>query len=152
MSSTAEHIRELRIQRGLGEPELADALGLTAQAYADLEQYDTEIESMLSIRQAQQLAQLLGTDLVDLLMPAAPPPAAPTPAAPIAMVRAALTAQLASSPDAREALEDAIDWDLGPFLEGADEWTTVYSLDFLRRLGALVDIDWLRLLAGLERP
>jgi hypothetical protein len=104
----------------------------------------------LSIRQAQQLAQLLGTELADLLAERAANGGAPP--VPIALVRAALAAQLGRSPDAREALEDAIDWDLGPFLEAADAWTTVYTLAFLRRLAALVDVDWRRLLMGLERP
>ena len=149
MPSTAERIQELRIQRGLRDADLAAALGLTPAAYASLERDDAEIESTLSIRQAQQLAQLLGTELADLLAERAAGAAAP--AVPIAMVRAALAAQLAHSPDAREALEDAIDWDLGPFLEAADEWTTVYTLDFLRRLAPLVDVDWQRLLMGLER-
>lgn len=151
MPSTAERIQELRIQRGLRDADLAAALGLTPAAYVSLERDDAEIESTLSIRQAQQLAQLLGTELADLLTARAAPAAPAPPAVPIAMVRAALAAQLAHSPDAREALEDAIDWDLGPFLDATDEWTTVYTLDFLRRLAALVDVDLRRLLMGLER-
>jgi len=148
MSSTADRIKELRLKSGRTESELADALGLTPDAYADLERYDSEIDSTLSISQALQLADLLGTPIVELLAEADAQAAAVS----IATVRTALATQLAHSPDAREALEDAIDWDLGPFLEAQREWTTVYTLDFLRRLAALVDLDWRRLLAGLERP
>ena len=153
MSPTADRIRELRLKSGRTESELADALGLTPAAYANLEQDDSEFESTLSISQALRLAGLLGTRLVELVGEGgAAPAAAPTPAAPIGMVRAALAAQLARSPDSREILEDAIDWDLGPFLEEARDWPTVYTLDFLRRLAALVDLDWRSLLAGLEPP
>ncbi len=148
MSSTADRIKELRLKSGRTESELADALGLTTDAYADLERYDSEIDSTLSISQALQLADLLGAPIVELLGEGDAHAAAVS----IATVRAALATQIAHSPDAREALEDAIDWDLGPFLEAPREWTTVYTLDFLRRLAALVDLDWRRLLAGLERP
>jgi transcriptional regulator with XRE-family HTH domain len=148
MASTAERIRELRLESGRTESELAAALGLTPDAYANLERFDSEIDSTLSISQALQLAGLLGTHIVELMGEGEAPGAA----VPIAKVRAALAAQIARSPDSREALEDAVDWDLGPFLEAVRDWPTVYTLDFLRRLAALVDIDWRRLLAGLERP
>lgn len=148
MSSTAERIKELRLKSGRTESEIADALGLTTDAYADLERYDSEIDSTLSISQALQLADLLGIPIVELLAEGDAQAAAVS----IATVRAALAAHLARSSGAREALEEAIDWDLGPFLEAQREWPTVYTLDFLRRLAALVDLDWRRLLAGLERP
>lgn len=148
MASIADRIRELRLKSGRSESEFADALGLTTDAYADLERYDSEIDSTLSISQALLLAELLGTPIVDLLGEGDAQAAAVS----IATVRAAIATQVARSPDAREALEDAIDWDLGPFLEAQREWSTVYTLDFLRRLAALVDLDWRRLLAGLERP
>ena len=58
----------------------------------------------------------------------------PVGSAPIGIpaIRAGMVAQLVRSPGAREELEDLIDGDLGPFLEGADQWTTVYTLDFTR--------------------
>lgn len=148
MASIADRIKELRLKSGRTESELADALGLTTDAYADLERYDSEIDSTLSISQALLLADRLGTSIVELLAEGDGQAAAVS----IATVRAAITTQIARSSGAREALEDAIDWDLGPFLEAERDWSTVYTLDFLRRLAALVDLDWRRLLAGLERP
>ncbi len=146
MPDFAQRIRGLRVKSGRSESELADALGVTRQAYADLERFDSEVDSVISIRQALNLARLLDTDITALLGESAE--GAPVP---IAAVRAALIAQLERSPDSREALEDAIDWDIGPFLEAGAEWSTVYTLEFLRRLATLVDLDWRRLLAGLDR-
>lgn len=146
MPDFAQRIRALRLKSGRSESELADALGVTPQAYADLERFDSEADSVISIRQALNLARLLDTDIAALLGERAE--AAPVP---IAAVRAALIAQLERSPDSREALEDAIDWDIGPFLEAGADWSTVYTLEFLRRLAALVNLDWRRLLAGLDR-
>jgi transcriptional regulator with XRE-family HTH domain len=146
MPGFAQRIRALRLKSGRSESELADSLGVTRQAYADLERFDSEVDSVISTHQALNLARLLDTDIAALLGESAE--AAPVP---IAAVRAALIAQLERSPDSREALEDAIDWDIGPFLEAGAEWSTVYTLEFLRRLATLVDLDWRRLLAGLDR-
>ena len=64
---TAERIRALRLKSGRTEQELASELGLTIQAYRDLEQHDEELESAVSIAQALKLANLLHTDLLTLL-------------------------------------------------------------------------------------
>ncbi|MGA2776835.1 MAG: helix-turn-helix transcriptional regulator [Steroidobacteraceae bacterium] len=148
MPNSAQHLRELRLKSGRSEGELAAALGLTPQGYTDLEHYDSDIDSAISIQQALELARLLGTDLAGLIEPNGKPIVPVR----IGVVRAALVTQLERSPEAREVLEDAIDWDLGPFLEGLPQWTTVYTLEFLRRLATIVDIDWRRLLVGIEHP
>lgn len=67
----------------------------------------------------------------------------------IARVRSALKAQLGESVEARELLEDTLNWDLGPFLEGSEEWGTVYTIEFVRQLATAIEIDWQVLLAGI---
>ena len=51
--------------------------------------------------------------------------------------------------EARELMQDTLNWDLGPFLEGLDEWTTVYTIEFVRQLATAVEVDWQVLLAGI---
>ena len=63
-----------------------------------------------------------------------------------------MSEQLGRSPGAREELEDLIDWDLGPFLEGADQWMTVYTLDFVKRLSTAIGLSYGDVLAGLSDP
>ena len=143
--ATADRIRNLRAKSGRTERELADTLGLTLEGYCDLEQYDDEVETTISIAQALTLARLLGAELSEML-------GEPVGSAPIGIqaIRAGMVAQLVRSPGAREELEDLIDWDLGPFLEGTDEWTTVYTLDFMKRLSTAIGLTYGEVLAGLS--
>jgi transcriptional regulator with XRE-family HTH domain len=141
---TAERIQALRVKSGRTEQELASELGLTIQSFRDLERHDEELESAVSISQALKLARLLNTDLLTLLGETEIPVRMP-----IARVRSALNAQLGKSAEAKELMEDTLNWDLGPFLEGSDEWTTVYTIDFLRQLARAIEVDWQVLLGGI---
>ena len=140
----ADRIGALRLESGRSELELANELGLTVDGYCDLEQQDSELESVLSIAQALKLAKLLGTNVLGLLGEAEQPLKVP-----IARVRSALAAHLGSSAEAKEALEDEIDWDLGPFLEGCDEWMSVYTIEFIKKLAIAIEVDWQVVLAGI---
>jgi transcriptional regulator with XRE-family HTH domain len=140
----AERIKALRLEAGRSEQELADELGITPHSYHDLEQHDEELESAVSLAQALKLANLLHTDLLTLLGETEIPVKMP-----IARVRSALAAQLGRSAEAKELMEDTLDWDLGPFLEGSEEWTTVYTVDFVRKLATAIEVDWQVLLAGI---
>ena len=141
---TAERLQALRMKSGRSEQELASELGLTIHSYSDLEQHDEELESAVSIAQALKLAKLLDTDLLALLGETEIPVKMP-----IGRVRAALSAQLGNSAEAKELLEDTLNWDLGPFLEGSEEWTTVYTIEFVRQLATAIEVDWQVLLAGI---
>jgi transcriptional regulator with XRE-family HTH domain len=143
-TGTGERIHALRLKSERGEQELASELGLTIHAYRDLEQYDDELEANLSIAQAVKLANLLHTDLLTLLGETEIPVKMP-----IARVRAALSAQLGKSAEAKELMEDTLNWDLGPFLDGSEEWSTVYTIAFVRQLAVAIEVDWQVLLAGI---
>jgi hypothetical protein len=141
----ADRIGVLRLESGRSELELADELGLTIDGYYDLEQHDSELESVLSITQALKLAQLLGTNVLGLLGEDEQPLKVP-----IARVRSALAAHLGSSAEAKEALEDVIDWDLGPFLDGSDAWMSVYTIEFIKKMATAIEVDWQVVLAGIS--
>lgn len=146
----ADRIRALRLESGRSELELANELGLTVDGYCDLEQQELELESVLSIAQALKLAQLLGTNVLGLLGEAERPTKLP-----IARVRSALVAHLetshvGSSAEAKQVLEDEIDWDLGPFLEGTDGWMSVYTIEFVKKLAMAIEVDWQVVLGGIN--
>jgi transcriptional regulator with XRE-family HTH domain len=143
-STTADRIHEARLRSGHSEQELASALGLTVHSYRDLELHDDELESSVSIAQAVKLAALLQSDLLTLIGETEIPVKMP-----IARVRSALSAQLGKSAEAKELMEDTLNWDLGPFLDGAEEWTTVYTIDFVKQLATTIEVDWQVLLAGI---
>jgi transcriptional regulator with XRE-family HTH domain len=140
----AERIGTLRLRSGRSEDELADALGVTPHSIRDLQEDDAELETVLSIPQALKLAQTLSIDILELLGEAEKP--APLP---VARVRAGLMAQFRQAPDSREALEDEIDWDIGPFLEGLNEWESVYTIAFVKRLSDALGLDWRAVLQGI---
>jgi transcriptional regulator with XRE-family HTH domain len=140
----SDRIGALRLEAGRSELDLANELGLTLHGYCNLERDDSEIESVLSIAQVLKLAKLLGTNVLGLLGEAEQPTKVP-----IARVRSALAAHLGNSAEAREALEDVIDWDLGPFLEGSEEWISVYTIGFIKKLALAIEVDWQIILAGV---
>jgi transcriptional regulator with XRE-family HTH domain len=140
----ADGIGALRLESGRSELELATELGFTVSGYCDLEQHDSEIESVPSLAQVLKLAKLLGTDVLGLIGEAQPATKLP-----IAKVRSALAAHLGNSAEAREALEDLIDWDLGPFLDGNEEWVSVYTIEFIKKLAIAIEVDWQVILAGI---
>jgi transcriptional regulator with XRE-family HTH domain len=144
-TGTAERIHALRVKSGRSEQELAGALGVTIQSYCNLEQHDDELESSVSIAQAFKLADLLQSSLLALLGETEIPVKMP-----IARVRSALNAQLGKSAEAKELMEETLNWDLGPFLEGSEEWATVYTIDFVRQLATAIEVDWQVLLAGIS--
>ena len=141
----ADRIGALRLESGSSELELAEELGITVAAYCGLEQQDSEFESVLSIAQALQLAKLLRTDLLGVMGEAEPQVKVS-----ISRVRAALAAHLGSSAETKEVLEDQIDWAVGPFLEGAAGWTSVYTIEFIKKLTGAIEIEWPLLLAALD--
>lgn len=62
-SNLSEKIRQIRLQKGLSQENMADMLGLSTTAYGDLERGRTE----LSVSRLENIAKLLDVPLPDLL-------------------------------------------------------------------------------------
>jgi len=62
-SNIAERIRQIRLQKGLSQENMADMLGLSTTAYGDLERGRTE----LSFSRLENIAKLLDKPLPELL-------------------------------------------------------------------------------------
>jgi transcriptional regulator with XRE-family HTH domain len=62
-SSLSEKIRQIRIQKGLSQENMADMLGLSTTAYGDIERGRTE----LSVSRLENVAKLLDVPLPELL-------------------------------------------------------------------------------------
>lgn len=65
---TAETIRAHRVRAGKSAQQVAAELGINDAWYADLERYDEELWSTLTLFQAKHLAELIGVQLSDLLV------------------------------------------------------------------------------------
>jgi len=62
-SALSERIRQIRLQKGLSQENMADMLGLSTTAYGDLERGRTE----LSVSRLENIARLLDVPLPELL-------------------------------------------------------------------------------------
>lgn len=62
-SNLAERIRQIRLQKGLSQENMADMIGLSTTAYGDLERGRTE----LSFSRLENIAKLLDIALPELL-------------------------------------------------------------------------------------
>jgi transcriptional regulator with XRE-family HTH domain len=62
-SHLSERIRQIRLQKGLSQENMADMLGLSTTAYGDLERGRTE----LSVSRLENIARLLDVPLPELL-------------------------------------------------------------------------------------
>ena len=62
-SNLSERIRQIRLQKGLSQENMADMLGLSTTAYGDVERGRTE----LSFSRLENIAKLLDMSLPDLL-------------------------------------------------------------------------------------
>lgn len=67
MSHAGERIRQRREEPGLLRDEVAQAVGITPMAYYDLEAYEEELRSVISLDEARRLVRKLGVPLVFLL-------------------------------------------------------------------------------------
>src|SRR4051794_40033373 len=64
----AEKIRAYRVRAGKSAQQVASDLGINDAWYQDLETYDDELASTLTLFQAKHLALLLGVELSELLV------------------------------------------------------------------------------------
>jgi transcriptional regulator with XRE-family HTH domain len=64
---TAAQIRSSRVYAGKSQREVAERLGINDAWYSDLETYDDELVSTLTLFQATELASFVGTTLRTLV-------------------------------------------------------------------------------------
>lgn len=64
--AVAEAIRHARESKGLSDVEVAARSGLTIHEYGDVESYDDEASSVLTLKQLRSLCSVLGLDLYAL--------------------------------------------------------------------------------------
>jgi transcriptional regulator with XRE-family HTH domain len=110
--NTAKQIRERRAELSLSAVTLAEALGISVEAYDDLEQHQDELATSVTLEQATRLATRLGTPLLELLTEHKPPWATPSPI----QVAARIATHLAGTGRSLESLEEVAGWELQGFL------------------------------------
>jgi transcriptional regulator with XRE-family HTH domain len=137
---TAEKIRACRVRAGKSAQQVASELGLNDAWYRDLESYDDELTSTLTIFQALQLASLLDVRLEDLLTENAP-------CSRIALLDlpSMVKGHIAREGMSIEEFESRVGWELQEFLQSPVKLAAELPIMFLRDVSGPLGINWLSL-------
>ena len=138
---TAEKVRACRVRAGKSAQQVASELGLNDAWYRDLESYDDELTSTLTIFQALQLASLLGVRLEDLLTEHVPSSCR------IALMDlpSMVKGHIAREGISIEEFESRVGWELQEFLQAPVKAAAELPIMFLRDISGPLGINWLSL-------
>lgn len=136
-SGHAASVRAAREASGKDVGEIATALGLSFEAYRDLEWFDDEITSVVSFRDVVKLGEVLDLDVRRMFG------AGTEATATFDDLAAALRARLAETP--LEQLEDDLGWELAAPLADPTAFAD-FTLDGLADVATPLGIDWRHLL------
>jgi hypothetical protein len=134
----AQRILRAREAAGLTHVDVAARWGEPVSMYWDLEFHDDEAFTVVSVKQLQRLAVVLGTSVITLLFGEEPPE---LPAAGYVELVARLRARLAEEKLSVEELSDRIGWELEPLLADPDTLgdLPIYAV---RSVCLAAGIDW----------
>ena len=145
----ADRIRSRREELGLGEPELERRVEDQGQHLCqDLEWFDREAFECASIGDLLALAGALKTSVSALLFGEEPPAALAE--VTCSRVADALRERLSGSGLSVEDFSTQVGWNVEPVLN-EPRALLVYNLDGLRDICIAVDVDWLAVVAHVER-
>jgi len=140
----AQRIRRAREGLALTQDDVARQWGEQTSMYWDLELFDAEAFTVISVRQLQRLASVLGTPVNALLF--GEDPASPEPDVTYADVIAGLQMRLSGDDVDVEQLGNSVGWDLGNVF--ADPGTLGdMPIDGLRSVCRAVSVDWVTVLS-----
>ena len=140
----AVRIAAARKAVGLTEPEVAEAAALSDAEYADLESYDDEAFTCISLRQLCRLAQVLTVRPEDIV--AAEQGMEHEAVSPTSLV-SALKARMVATQESTEGFSERVGWAVEELLSDPRriwEWNVDGLHDLCREIG----VQWLGVLAA----
>jgi transcriptional regulator with XRE-family HTH domain len=138
----AETIRAYRVRAGKSAKQVASDLGINDAWYRDLETYDDELASTLTLFQAKHLALLLGVELSQLLIENEQAGRKVGLLDLPSTVRKHIEAENLSI----EEFENLVGWEMKGFLESPVAAAAEMPIAFLRDLSNLLGVSLLSLL------
>lgn len=138
---TAAKIRAFRVRAGKSAVEVAAQLGLNDAWYDDLERYDDELASTLTLFQAMGLASLLGVHLRDL----AGDGESAAESLSVLDLPARIHAHVGREGISIEQFADQIGWELGAFMDSPVKATAELPIIFIQSVASPLGINWLSL-------
>ena len=139
-SGQAERLTEARKSSGRDPGELAHLLGISYEAYRDLESFDEEIVDTISLRQLVLLAGAVHLDLRSFFGAGDQ-----IDACAFAELAARLNQLVADGTVTLATLEDEVGWELREVLEKPDLFEELPAVA-LADIGGRLGIDWRRFL------
>ena len=142
-------LRETREARGLSQSDLAQALGLSDDSLWDLEAYDQELYSNLSLAELRRLATVLDVEPAYLLAAGRDS----REAGPIGFgeLTDLIRAHLASTRETAASFSESAGWDVEPALTDPKAiWN--WCPDGLRDVCEALGVDWIRALPSQDPP
>lgn len=135
----AARIRQARLQAGLSENEIARRLGITIHSYCDLESYDYEAFTNLSLKELAELGGILGVQPRVLLLGRDGEGGKQT--VTFEDVTAHIAKKVSESGFTENQLGDLIGWDITRLL-GDPLSLSDYTVEALYGICKVVDCDW----------
>jgi transcriptional regulator with XRE-family HTH domain len=146
----SRRIREARLQTGLSEAEAAEQAHMNLPSYWDLEHFDDEAFSVISLAELKAVGQLLGVEPRVVLLGSGATMLKP--AVTFAEIAARLAERVSRDGCSVEEFGQQIGWDIGPVLaDSAALWD--FNVEGLHDICQTVDLDWVAALPSLSaRP
>ena len=138
MSNGPTRVKLLRERIGKSFDEVAALGGFSDMEYYDVEAYEDELETVLTLAQIKRLAQALGVSTATLFVDEDSATRHRIPYEELArLVREHLASGIS-----QDAFEDEIGWNLAGFLESEQRALSDYGVDFLQALCPRLGINW----------
>jgi hypothetical protein len=131
-------LRAARTRAGLPESVVATQIGVTMPAYFDLEAFDDEIVTTLSLEQLVELGRTVGVPPLTLIADDVES------VAPVTMETfiERLRARIATEGGDVEAFSNRVGWEMQPVLADPSRAWLDWNVDCLRDVSAALDADW----------
>jgi transcriptional regulator with XRE-family HTH domain len=152
MPPYAARLRTAREQTGRSIDDMAALLGITREAYWDLESYDDEVLTCLSIEQVAVLCRTLGMAPRTLF---AEESSDAQGAINLEVLGLKIKAHLQAEQMDLSAFEERVGWDVATWLERPQEcFTTRYPVEALRDICQAIGVNWVAALSAIacQRP
>jgi transcriptional regulator with XRE-family HTH domain len=135
-----ERIHAARESKGLTKVDVAKRIGISDQWVYDLETYDDDLPSTLSLQQVCDLAAVLSQPSRDLVCGSDLPATDDTTTA--AQVAAAINAHLSKNDLDPDNFGERVGWDVRSVIQEPNKLWADWNLDCLRDVCGEVGIDW----------
>ncbi len=136
-------LRAAREDSGKSPEEIAEALGISSAAYYDLEAFDDELPTSLSLDKVALLFTLLKIEPA-MFFATAPPPESVSPDALIRKISEYLNTKRMTVSE----FEDRVGWDIEPLLKEPSKILS-YDIDALRDICNEIGVDWLSVVQSI---